>query len=107
MRIAYEGDLTFAQKLSGYPRDVTRFPVEYPTACSPQAWATGAPLLLLVFRVDGEGRTWRGGGRRRGRREHGSSAQRASAVPMSSPAAKTTSSARMRARPPRARASTA
>ena len=22
-------------------------PVEYPTACSPQAWATGAPLLLL------------------------------------------------------------
>ena len=25
----------------------TRFPVEYPTACSPQAWATGAPLLML------------------------------------------------------------
>ena len=23
------------------------FPVEYPTACSPQAWATGAPLMLL------------------------------------------------------------
>jgi glycogen debranching enzyme len=23
------------------------FPVEYPTACSPQAWATGAPLLVL------------------------------------------------------------
>jgi len=21
--------------------------VEYPTACSPQAWATGAPLLLM------------------------------------------------------------
>jgi glycogen debranching enzyme len=31
----------------GYARDVTRIPVEYPTACSPQAWATGAPLLLL------------------------------------------------------------
>jgi glycogen debranching enzyme len=35
------------EAFAGYPRDVTRFPVEYPTACSPQAWATGAPLLLL------------------------------------------------------------
>ena len=26
---------------------VTHYPVEYPTACSPQAWATGAPLLIL------------------------------------------------------------
>jgi glycogen debranching enzyme len=26
---------------------LTGAPVEYPTACSPQAWATGAPLLLL------------------------------------------------------------
>lgn len=26
---------------------MTQFPVEYPTACSPQAWATGAPLLLI------------------------------------------------------------
>jgi hypothetical protein len=25
----------------------TEFPVEYPTACSPQASATGAPLLLM------------------------------------------------------------
>ena len=32
---------------AGYPRELTGFPVEYPTACSPQAWATGAPLLLL------------------------------------------------------------
>ncbi|RZU52767.1 glycogen debranching enzyme [Krasilnikovia cinnamomea] len=31
----------------GYDRHVTRMPVEYPTACSPQAWATGTPLLLL------------------------------------------------------------
>jgi glycogen debranching enzyme len=23
------------------------YPVEYPTACSPQAWSTGTPLLLL------------------------------------------------------------
>jgi glycogen debranching enzyme len=33
---------------AGYPRSETRFPVEYPTACSPQAWASGAPLLLLT-----------------------------------------------------------
>jgi glycogen debranching enzyme len=31
----------------GYDRHVTHMPVAYPTACSPQAWATGTPLLLL------------------------------------------------------------
>src|SRR5262249_30347665 len=36
------------EAFAGYPRELTRFPVEYPTACSPQAWATGAPLLLLT-----------------------------------------------------------
>jgi glycogen debranching enzyme len=35
------------EAFSGYPRSFGRFPVPYPTACSPQAWATGAPLLLL------------------------------------------------------------
>ncbi len=35
------------EAFSGYPRSVGRFPVPYPTACSPQAWATGAPLLLV------------------------------------------------------------
>ncbi len=34
------------EAFSGYPRALGRFPVPYPTACSPQAWATGAPLLL-------------------------------------------------------------
>jgi glycogen debranching enzyme len=34
---------------AGYARDRTVYPVEYPTACTPQAWAAGAPLLL--FRV--------------------------------------------------------
>ena len=32
---------------AGYPRALTNFPVEYPTASSPQAWATGTPFLLL------------------------------------------------------------
>ncbi len=35
------------ETFAGYPRALTEYPVEYPTACSPQAWATGAPLLLL------------------------------------------------------------
>jgi glycogen debranching enzyme len=35
------------EAFAGYPRIETGFPVEYPTACSPQAWATGAPLLML------------------------------------------------------------
>jgi glycogen debranching enzyme len=35
------------EAFGGYPRSTTRYPVQYPTACSPQAWSTGAPLLLL------------------------------------------------------------
>jgi len=32
---------------AGYARTRTSFPVEYPTACSPQAWATGAPFAFI------------------------------------------------------------
>ena len=35
------------EAFSGYPRSVSRFPVPYPTACSPQAWSTGAPLVFI------------------------------------------------------------
>ena len=35
------------EAFGGYERGFTNFPVEYPTACSPQAWSTGAPMLLL------------------------------------------------------------
>jgi glycogen debranching enzyme len=35
------------EAFGGYERTVTKYPVQYPTACSPQAWSTGAPLLLL------------------------------------------------------------
>jgi glycogen debranching enzyme len=35
------------EAFGGYDRPVTKYPVQYPTACSPQAWSTGAPLLLL------------------------------------------------------------
>jgi glycogen debranching enzyme len=35
------------EAFGGYDRAKTKYPVQYPTACSPQAWSTGAPLLLL------------------------------------------------------------
>jgi glycogen debranching enzyme len=35
------------EAFGGYSRSVTKYPVQYPTACSPQAWSTGAPLLFL------------------------------------------------------------
>ena len=35
------------EAFGGYRREVTKYPVQYPTACSPQAWSTGAPLLLI------------------------------------------------------------
>jgi glycogen debranching enzyme len=46
-----EAAVHFAGRLpevfAGYRRDLTDSPVEYPTASRPQAWAAGAPLLLL------------------------------------------------------------
>jgi glycogen debranching enzyme len=36
------------EAFAGYDRKQTAFPVEYPTACSPQAWASGAPLLAIT-----------------------------------------------------------
>jgi glycogen debranching enzyme len=35
------------EAFAGFDRASTGFPVEYPTACSPQAWASGAPLMLV------------------------------------------------------------
>ena len=40
-------DHRLPEVFAGYPRSLTEFPVEYPTACSPQAWAAGTPLLLI------------------------------------------------------------
>jgi len=45
----FEASVFFNYRLpevfAGYARDLTGFPVRYPTASSPQAWAAGAPLL--------------------------------------------------------------
>ncbi|MFG1661455.1 glycogen debranching N-terminal domain-containing protein [Micromonospora chersina] len=35
------------EAFAGYDRTRTRYPVEYPTACSPQAWSSGTAFLLL------------------------------------------------------------
>jgi glycogen debranching enzyme len=43
--VFFDGRLPEA--FGGYERSATKYPVQYPTACSPQAWSTGAPLLLL------------------------------------------------------------
>jgi glycogen debranching enzyme len=40
-------DLRLPEVFAGYARERTAFPVEYPTASSPQAWASGAPLLAV------------------------------------------------------------
>jgi glycogen debranching enzyme len=42
-------DHRLPEVFAGYPREDTLFPVEYPTACSPQAWASGAPLLFVTI----------------------------------------------------------
>ncbi len=49
------------EAFAGYPRDETRFPVEYPTACSPQAWATAAPLAFIraIAGLETDGRSVR------------------------------------------------
>jgi glycogen debranching enzyme len=40
-------DYRLPEAFAGYPRQETNFPVEYPAACSPQAWSAGAPLLFV------------------------------------------------------------
>ena len=35
------------EAFAGFERRVSRFPVPFPTACSPQAWATGAPFVFV------------------------------------------------------------
>ena len=58
----FEASMFFRYRLpevfAGYERAKTRYPVEYTTSCSPQAWAAGAPMLgirtLLGLEPKGE-----------------------------------------------------
>jgi glycogen debranching enzyme len=40
-------DYRLPEVFAGYRREETRFPVGYPTTCSPQGWAAGTPPLLV------------------------------------------------------------
>jgi hypothetical protein len=40
-------DYRLPEVFAGYPRGDSRFPIRYPTSCSPQPWATAAPFLWL------------------------------------------------------------
>ena len=40
-------DFRLPEAFAGFDRNIGRFPVPYPTACSPQAWATGAPFVFI------------------------------------------------------------
>ena len=44
---AADFDYRLPEVFAGFPRHRTRFPVVYPTASSPQAWAAATPILLL------------------------------------------------------------
>jgi glycogen debranching enzyme len=40
-------DYQLPEVFAGMPRTETRFPIAYPTAARPQAWAAGTPILLV------------------------------------------------------------
>lgn len=40
-------DYRLPEAFAGYDRELTVHPVEYPSACSPQAWSAGSPMLFL------------------------------------------------------------
>jgi glycogen debranching enzyme len=44
---AHHFDYQLPEVFAGMPRTETRFPIAYPTAARPQAWAAGTPVLLL------------------------------------------------------------
>jgi glycogen debranching enzyme len=48
VRAAAHFDHRLPEVFAGCDESLTYVPVEYPTASSPQAWAAGAPLLLLT-----------------------------------------------------------
>ncbi|NES30138.1 glycogen debranching protein [Micromonospora terminaliae] len=46
IEVAEQFGYRLPEALSGYPRERLLFAVPYPTACSPQAWASATPLAL-------------------------------------------------------------
>ena len=86
------------EAFGGYERSATKYPVQYPTACSPQAWSTGAPLLFLrtMLGLEPHGRAPRrrpGSPRRRSATSSCSTSPAAGAASTPSAAAGSTSAA--------------
>ncbi len=52
--LEFSPDFRLPELFAGFGVDETPFPVEYPTACRPQAWAAGTIFLLIstMMRVD-------------------------------------------------------
>lgn len=46
--LEFASEFRLPELFAGYGRDDAPFPIEYPTACYPQAWATGSIFLLLA-----------------------------------------------------------
>jgi glycogen debranching enzyme len=47
LEAAAASEFRLPEAFAGFEKDLARFPVPYPTACSPQAWATGAPFVFV------------------------------------------------------------
>jgi glycogen debranching enzyme len=52
-------DYRLPEAFAGFQRSLGAFPVPYPTACSPQAWATAAPFLFIQAMLGLEARAGR------------------------------------------------
>ena len=52
----YALELPPPEAFAGFDRVLSGFPVPYPTACSPQAWATGAPFVFVKVMLGLEAR---------------------------------------------------
>ena len=52
----YALELPPPEAFAGFDRVISGFPVPYPTACSPQAWATGAPFVFVKVMLGLEAR---------------------------------------------------
>jgi glycogen debranching enzyme len=57
LKAAAASEFRLPEAFAGFDGQLSRFPVPYPTACSPQAWATGAPFVFLktMFGLSVEG----------------------------------------------------
>jgi glycogen debranching enzyme len=47
LEAATHSSFRLPEAFAGFDRVISGFPVPYPTACSPQAWATGAPFVFI------------------------------------------------------------